>query len=239
MSILIETLSGGAAELGISLSGKQLEQCENFYRLLVETNKSLNLTAIIDEREAAIKHFIDSLTCLKVMPLKKGTSLLDVGAGAGFPGIPLLICCPGIKITMIEAAAKKVNFLKQAIKELRLENIEAVHARAEDFGRDKNHREKYDVVVSRAVAALAVLAEYCLPPLRVGGLFVAMKGPKLQEEIKAAENALVLLGGEIRKIVAVKLPFTGDERKLVLIGKIRVTAEIYPRRAGIPTKNPL
>lgn len=239
MSILIETLSGGASELGISLTGKQLEQCESFYRLLVETNKSLNLTAIVDERDAAIKHFIDSLTCLKVMPLKKGTSLLDVGAGAGFPGIPLLICCPGIKITMIEAAAKKVKFLKLAIKELRLENIEAFHARAEDFGRDKNHREKYDVVVSRAVAALAVLAEYCLPPLRVGGLFVAMKGPKLQEEIKAAENALVLLGGEIRKTVAVKLPFTGDERKLVLIGKTKATAEIYPRRAGVPTKNPL
>jgi 16S rRNA (guanine527-N7)-methyltransferase len=239
MSILIETLSGGAAELGISLTVKQLEQCESFYRLLVETNKNLNLTAIVDEKEAAIKHFIDSLTCLKVIPLKKGTRLLDVGAGAGFPGIPLLICCPGLKITMIEAAAKKVNFLKQAIKDLRLENIEAVHARAEDFGRDKNHREKYDVVVSRAVAALAVLAEYCLPPLRVGGVFVAMKGPKLQEEAEAAENALVVLGGEIRKIVAVKLPFTGDERKLVLVDKIKVTAEIYPRRAGIPTKNPL
>ena len=239
MSVLIETISGAAAELGISLTVKQLEQCEKFYRLLVETNKNLNLTAIVDEKDAAIKHFIDSLTCLKVMPLEKGTRLLDVGAGAGFPGIPLLICCPGLNITMIEAAAKKVSFLKQVIKELRLENIEAVHVRAEDFGRNKNHREKYDVVVSRAVASLAVLAEYCLPPLMVGGVFVAMKGPKLQEEIKAAENALVVLGGEIRKVVAVKLPFTGDERELVLIGKIKATPETYPRRAGVPAKNPL
>jgi 16S rRNA (guanine527-N7)-methyltransferase len=239
MSVLIETLSGGAAELGISLTEKQLEQFEKFYHLLVETNKNLNLTAIVDEKDAAIKHFIDSLTCLHIMPLKRGTRILDVGAGAGFPGIPLLICCPGLNITMIEAAAKKVSFLKQAIKDLRLENIEAVHARAEDFGRNRNHREKYDVVVSRAVAALAVLAEYCLPPLRVGGVFVAMKGPKLQEEIKAAEKALVVLGGEIRKIVAVKLPFTGDERKLVLIGKIKATPGTYPRRAGVPAKNPL
>jgi 16S rRNA (guanine527-N7)-methyltransferase len=239
MSVLIETLSGGAAELGIKLTEKQLAQFEKFYRLLVETNKNLNLTAIVDEKDAAIKHFIDSLTCMHIMPLKKGTRLLDVGAGAGFPGIPLLICCPGLNITMIEAAAKKVNFLKQVIKELRLENIEAVHARAEDFGRNKNHREKYDVVVSRAVAALAVLAEYCLPLLRVGGIFVAMKGPKLQEEINAAENALIVLGGEIRKTAAIILPYTGDERNLVLIGKIKATPEIYPRRAGVPAKNPL
>ena len=239
MSVLIETMSAAAAELGISLTVKQLEKCEKFYRLLVETNKNLNLTAIVDEKDAAIKHFIDSLTCLKVMPIEKGTRLLDVGAGAGFPGIPLLICCPGLNITMIEAAAKKVSFLKQAIKDLRLENIEAVHARAEDFGRNRNHREKYDVVVSRAVAPLAVLAEYCLPPLMVRGVFVAMKGPKLQEEIKAAENALVVLGGEIRKVVAVKLPLTGDERRLVLIGKIKATPEKYPRRAGVPAKNPI
>jgi len=239
MSVLIETLSSGAAELGINLTETQLALFEKHYQLMIEANKSFNLTAIIDEKEAALKHFIDSLTCLRAVSLKKGAMILDVGAGAGFPGIPLKICRPDLYITMIEAAEKKANFLKNVINELRLENIEAVHARAEDFGRNINSREKYDVVVSRAVAALAVLAEYCLPPLRAGGVFLAMKGPNIQEEIKAAGKALAVLGGVVKKVVEIQLPRTGDRRKLVVIGKIKATPALYPRRAGIPAKKPL
>ena len=239
MSILIETLSSGAAELGINLTKIQLAMFEKHYQMMVEANKSFNLTAILDEREAALKHFVDSLTCLRAVAIKKGALILDVGAGAGFPGIPLKICRPDLNITMIEAAEKKANFLKNVINELKLDNIEALHARAEDFGRNKNGRGKYDVVVSRAVAALAVLAEYCLPPLRAGGVFLAMKGPNIQEEIKAAESALAVLGGVLKKTVDIQLPLTGDRRKLVVIGKIKVTPAIYPRRAGIPAKNPL
>jgi 16S rRNA (guanine527-N7)-methyltransferase len=239
MSILIETLSSGAAELGINLTETQLALFEKHYRMMIETNKSFNLTAITDEKEAALKHFVDSLTCLNVLPPQKDIRILDVGSGAGFPGIPLAICRPGLNITMIEAAEKKANFLKKTIEALKLENIEAVHARAEDFGRNKNNREKYDVVVSRAVAALAVLVEYCLPPLRVGGIFVAMKGPNIHVEIKAAEKALTALGGAIKKTVAIQMPFTGDERKLILISKIKASPATFPRRAGMPAKKPL
>jgi 16S rRNA (guanine527-N7)-methyltransferase len=239
MSVLIETLSSGAAELGINLTAAQLALFEKHYQLMAEANKNFNLTAIIDEKEAALKHYIDSLTCLRAVSLKKGARILDVGSGAGFPGIPLKICRPDLNITMLEAAEKKANFIKNVIYELKLEGIEAVHTRAEDFGRNKNGRGKYDVVVSRAVAVLAVLAEYCLPPLRAGGVFIAMKGPNIQGEIKAAENALAVLGGVFKKTVDIQLPLLGDRRKLVVIGKIKATPAIYPRRAGIPAKNPL
>jgi 16S rRNA (guanine527-N7)-methyltransferase len=239
MSVLRETLAVGAAEMGIKLTAGQMDRFEKFYHLVIETNKSFNLTAILDEKEFAIKHFIDSLTCLKVVAVEKGAMVLDVGAGAGFPGIPLVICRPDLALTILESTEKRVKFLKLAISGLELKNIEAVQARAEDFGRKNIFREKYDLVVSRAVAPLAVLAEYCLPPLRQGGVFIAMKGPKTAEEIKAAENALAVLGGVVKETVGIKLPCTGDERNLVLIGKVKATPDAYPRRAGVPAKKPL
>lgn len=239
MSILRETLSGGAAELGIKLGQDQLDLFEAFYQMVIITNKNFNLTAIIDEKEFAVKHLIDSLTCLQAVSLKKGAGVLDVGTGAGFPGIPLVICRPDLVLTMVEATEKKVKFLKKVILGLDLQDVKAVHARAEDFGRKINFSEKYDVVVSRALAPLAVLAEYCLPPLRTGGIFIAMKGPYVKEEIKTAQNALTILGGVVQKTVDIKLPCLGDERKLVVISKVKATPDAYPRRAGIPAKKPL
>lgn len=239
MSVLREILSGGAATEGLKLDEKQLDQFDKFFQMVIETNKSFNLTAIIDEEEFAVKHLIDSLTCLKAVDIKKGARVLDVGAGAGFPGIPLVICRPDLHLTMLESTEKRVKFLNMAISGLALKNVEALHGRAEDFGRKKIFRASYDVVVSRAVAPLAVLAEYCLPPLREGGVFIAMKGPKTQDEIKSAENALFILGGVVKGIVEIQLPYTGDERKLVVISKIKATPDAYPRRAGIPAKKPL
>ena len=239
MSVLRETLSGGAAELGIKLAQDQLDLFEEFYQLVIETNKSINLTAITDEKEFAIKHLVDSLTCLHAVSIKKGAAVLDVGAGAGFPGIPLAIYRPDLVLTMVEATGKRAKFLKKVISGMGLQGVEAVHARAEDFSRKIIFREKYDLVVSRAVAPLAVLAEYCLPPLRKRGIFIAMKGPHVKEEINTAQNALAILGGIIKEIIKIELPCLGDIRKLVVINKIKATPDAYPRRAGIPARKPL
>ncbi|MDD4767923.1 MAG: 16S rRNA (guanine(527)-N(7))-methyltransferase RsmG [Desulfotomaculaceae bacterium] len=239
MGVLRETLDGGAAELGIKIEQDQLDLFEEFYQMVIVTNKNINLTTIIDEKEFAIKHLIDSLTCLQAVYIKRGAGVLDVGAGAGFPGIPLVICRPDLVLTMIEATEKRVKFLKKVISGLGLKDVEAVHTRAENFGRKKNLREKYDLVVSRAVAPLAVLAEYCLPPLRTRGVFIAMKGLHVKEEIKTAQNALDILGGVVKETVNIKLPGLGDERNLVVISKAKATPDAYPRRAGIPAKKPL
>lgn len=234
-----KTLFGGAIELGITLESDQLVLLEKYYRLVIETNKSINLTAITDEREFIVKHLIDSLTCLYAIYIKKGARVLDVGTGAGFPGIPLAVGRPDLLLTMVEATEKKVRFLEEVVQELALRNVKILHTRAEDFGRKKAYREKYDIVVSRAVAPLAVLAEYCLPPLRTNGVFISMKGPNTKEEVVAAQNALAVLGGVIKDTIVIRLPYLGDERKLIIISKVRSTPDTYPRRAGIPAKKPL
>lgn len=239
MSVLIDVLASGASEIGIELSEKQLKQFEKYYLMIVNTNKSLNLTSIVEEKDFAVKHFIDSLTCLKAVIFDNQMSLLDVGSGAGFPGIPIKICRPDLRVTLIDSLEKRVNFLNEAISGLDMDHIEAVHARVEDMGRNKDYREKYDRVVARAVANLGVLAEYCLPPLKVGGIFLAMKGPKLEEEIIKSQKAVTILGGVVESTLALHLPFSGDERNLVLIRKITLSPEKYPRRAGVPTKKPL
>ncbi len=239
MSILTDTLSAGAAELGIELSEKELQQFEKYYLMIVQTNKKINLTAIVEEKDVAVKHFIDALTCLKAAPFGRNMSILDVGSGAGLPGIPIKICRPDLKVTLADSLDKRVNFLKEAIKGLGLEQIEAFHTRIEDLVRNKDYRGKYDRVLARAVANLGVLAEYCLPPLKEDGLFIAMKGPRTEEEIKRAEKAIAVLGGALEKTVNLSLPLTGEERSIVLIRKIKSSPAKYPRRAGIPTKNPL
>ncbi|BAF61096.1 MAG: 16S rRNA (guanine(527)-N(7))-methyltransferase RsmG [Pelotomaculum sp.] len=239
MSVLAETIKEGAREMGIVITEKQVRQFEEYYSLIIERNKSLNLTAITGEREVAVKHFLDSLTCLKAVPLEDGTSLMDVGTGAGFPGIPLKICRPSVRVKLVESAEKKAVFLREAIGRLGLEMAEAIWARAEDVGKDPDHREKYGCVVARAVAELAVLAEYCLPAAGVGGCFLAMKGPKAEEEAVRAKDAIKILGGRLEEIINLKLPFTGDRRSLVVIRKIGETPEKYPRRPGVPQKRPL
>jgi len=232
-------LNAAAGDLDLELTGGQLEQFEKFYALLVEVNKSFNLTAITDEREVAIKHFLDSLTCQATVRLNNGLRIVDIGTGAGFPGIPLKIYRPGIILTLVESLEKRVKFLKDVVEALGLSETRVIHARAEDFCRDGEHREQYDLVVARAVACLPVLAEYCLPAVKVGGLFVAMKGPKVEDETKAAKNALSILEGALENVIKLRLPLLGDERNLVMVRKISSSPAKYPRRAGMPQKKPL
>lgn len=239
MDNLITTLQDGAKEIGIELSTIQLEQFQMYYHYLIEENKKINLTSIVDPQEVAIKHFIDSITCLTETGIKPPFNILDIGSGAGFPGIVLKILYPEILLTLIDSLQKRIEFLNNLALRIKLNDVKALHGRAEEFGQNINHREKYTYVVSRAVANLAVLAEFCLPLTQVGGSFIAMKGSKAQEEIKSAENAINILGGKIEEIHILKLPILGDERTILKINKVSPTPEKYPRRPGIPVKKPL
>lgn len=216
------------------------EQIENFYKymnLLLEWNQKINLTAITDEREIIIKHFLDSLTIAKYIDSEN--SLADIGTGAGFPGIPIKIYKPDIKITLVDSLNKRINFLDEVIKDLKLNDIETVHSRAEDLGRNKNYREMFDVVTSRAVANMSVLSEYLLPLVKVGGKCICMKGSEIEEELQNSKYAIKLLGGEIEKVDTFELSDEHLKRNIILIKKIKNTANVYPRKAGIPVKKPL
>lgn len=230
-------LSESAAQAGFELSALQLEQFEKYYEMLVETNKVMNLTALTEPQDVAVKHFVDSL--MAYADYFPGKVLADVGTGAGFPGIPLKIYCPSLKVVLIDSLAKRLNFLQRVIAELGLKDIECVHLRAEDAGKNPAHREKYDIVTARAVARLSVLSEYCLPLVKVGGVFVALKGAKYQEEIAAAGKALSVLGGKLIEAKKVELPGLNDGRAVVTIKKVKASPKAYPRKAGLPDKNPL
>ncbi|MBX4198087.1 16S rRNA (guanine(527)-N(7))-methyltransferase RsmG [Candidatus Parcubacteria bacterium] len=225
-----------AHTLGISLTKAQIKVFETYYNDLEAWNKNVNLTNITGEENVVIKHFLDSLTVAIVLAANTHM-LLDIGSGAGFPGIPVKIVRPEIKITLLEAVAKKVSFLEYCIAKLKLHDIQAVHGRAEDFGHDPKYREQYDVVTARAVAHLSILIEYALPFLRVGGLCIAQKMNN-PEEITEAKDALEILGGKIKKIVPITISGL-QGRCLVLIEKMRATDEKYPRRPGLPSKRPL
>lgn len=228
--------------LGIALDERQLEQFYRYYKRLIETNKVMNLTAITEEHEVVTKHFVDSLSLVYVISgwnEGKAYSVIDVGTGAGFPGIPLKIAFPEVKVTLLDSLNKRVNFLREVCVELGLSGVEAVHGRAEDFGRAEEYREKFDYGVSRAVANLAVLCEYCLPFVRVGGRFIAYKSGEVEEEIKGAEHAIDVLGGKVEKVFSFELPGTEMKRSFVVIRKERRTAKKYPRKAGVPGKEPL
>lgn len=230
-------LAESAAQAGYELSALQLEQFEKYYEMLVETNKVMNLTALTEPQDVAVKHFVDSL--MAYADYFPGKVLADVGTGAGFPGIPLKIYCPSLKVVLIDSLAKRLNFLQRVIAELGLKDIECVHLRAEDAGKNPAHREKYDIVTARAVARLSVLSEYCLPLVKVGGVFVALKGAKYQEEIAAAGKALSVLGGKLIEAKKVELPGLNDGRAVVTIKKVKASPKAYPRKAGLPDKNPL
>lgn len=229
-------------ELHITLLDSQVEKFLIYYEMLIEKNRVVNLTAITDFDEVFKKHFIDSLSLVKACDLNHNDteiSMIDIGTGAGFPGIPLKIAFPNLKITLMDSLNKRVDFLNDVIDTLELNQINAIHGRAEDYAKPEHLREKYDLCVSRAVANLSVLAEYCLPYVKVGGKFISYKSEKVTEEINDAEYAIGILGGKIEEQIAFKLPDSDIYRNLVIIEKVSETPLKYPRKAGTANKKPL
>ena len=228
-------------EQGIALSGNQLDAFSSFYDLIIEKNKVMNLTAITEAKEVVTKHFIDSLSIIQVISDINSFEyhLIDVGTGGGFPGIPLKIAFPKLKITLFDSLQKRIFFLQEVIDSLGLTGIDAIHGRAEDFGRDPSYREKYDLCVSRAVANLSTLSEYCLPFVKCGGKFISYKTDSIDEELSAASGAIRLLGGGDPDIIKYDLYSTDAIRSLLVIDKVDPTPKKYPRKAPLPKKSPL
>ena len=224
---------------GFSLSSQQENSFAKYETELLSWNEKFNLTAIRDAEGIQIKHFLDSLSCLLVMKNLKNERIIDIGTGAGFPGIPLKIACPEIKLTLVESVGKKAGFCQHMIDTLHLDNVEILNIRAEEAGRLSHHRAQYDWAVARSVASLPILAEYLIPLLKNGGHMLAQKGESAHAEAQVSENAFKLLGGELQNIIKVTLPGVVEERFLVVIKKIAATAVIYPRAVGVPAKKPL
>jgi len=225
----------------LSLSDKQMNQFYQYYELLIKWNEVMNLTAITDMDQVVTKHFVDSLSLIKAVPDlgEKSYKIMDLGTGAGFPGIPLKIAFPNLKLTLLDSLNKRIRFLEEVIGQLGLTDIEPIHGRAEDFGRNKDYREKYDLCVSRAVANMSTLSEYCMPFVKTDGYFIPYKSGKIEEELKQAKGAVKLLGGKIEDVISFQLPKTEAERTLVKIRKIENLSKKYPRKAGLPSKEPL
>ena len=229
----------GAAELGIALTPEQERLFDKYYQLVRKKNSGFNLTAILEEKEFALKHCVDSLSCLLAASFNGTPRVIDVGAGAGMPGIPVKITRSGIRLTLVESSLKKTAFLEEAVRELGLAETKVLRGRAEELAHQADLREQFDYVLSRALAPLPVLLEYCLGFVRPGGLLVALKGPAAVQEEADSAKALFLLGGVIREIKEIALPFLGDRRRLVIVVKTAATPPKYPRRTGIPAKRPL
>lgn len=235
----------------ITLTDEQLGQFENYYELLVEWNSFMNLTAIIDFEEVIVKHFLDSISLVKALDIKdKNIRMIDIGTGAGFPGIPLKIVFPSLSVVLLDSLEKRIRFLNEVINKLAFANISAVHGRAEDFAKLTDYRESFDICVSRAVANLSTLSEYCIPFVKIGGCFVSYKSENLiktsvklksgeMNEMEAAKKAISLLGGKVRNQVEFYLPNTDIYRNLVVIDKIKTTPKKFPRKAGLPSREPL
>ena len=227
----------GLVNLKLELNEKQIEQFLKYYEMLIEKNKVMNLTAITEYDEVIEKHFLDSISLCQVYDLSKPVKILDMGTGAGFPGIPLKIAFPEVEITLADSLNKRIKFLDEVVAELGLEKVTTVHARAEELARNKDHRESYDLVVSRAVANLSTLGEYCIPFVKMGGSFVSYKSGEVDEEVNAAGKAIKILGGQIKDVY--KFDLSDQKRSFVTIEKIKTTPKTYPRKAGTPSKEPL
>ncbi|OLO42142.1 16S rRNA (guanine(527)-N(7))-methyltransferase RsmG [Alkalihalophilus pseudofirmus] len=224
---------------GISLSPTQLEQFNIYYHTLVEWNEKMNLTAITEENEVYLKHFYDSISAAFFHDFSKSAKIIDVGAGAGFPSIPLKICFPHLHVSIVDSLNKRIGFLNHLAESLNLNNVSFYHDRAELFGKNKDHREKYDIVMARAVARMPVLSELCLPLAKVNGTFIAMKGSGANEEVKEGKKAISLLGGKIIKDERFILPIEESERHIIIVEKFKSTPNKYPRKPGTPNKQPI
>ena len=239
MAYDLTILEEGCKELGITLDENQKKQFTDFYEYLVEKNKVMNLTGITEFQEVLIKHFLDSLACVKAVDMSRIKRIMDIGTGAGFPGVPLKIAFPHLEACLLDSLKKRVNFLEETFQMLKLENITAIHGRAEEYAKNKQYRETYDLCVSRAVSNLATLSEYCLPYVKTGGYFISYKSGTVQEEVEQVQKAVKILGGKIQDVVYFQLPDSEIQRSLVVIEKIKATPGRYPRKAGTPLKEPL
>ena len=234
-----ELLVNGARELGVELSEKQVEQFMMYKELLQEWNEKMNLTAITEDVEVITKHFLDCMTVNNALDMSEKKTVIDIGTGAGFPGLVIKIAFPHLKVTLVDSLKKRLTFLETVINELGLKDVTCVHSRAEDLGKNKAYREHFDICASRAVANLAVLSEYTLPFVKVGGYLIALKGQKLDEELEQGKKAVQILGGQLDEVVHTGVPFTDLDHKIAKIKKVKTTAAKYPRKAGEPTKAPL
>lgn len=234
-----EQFSQLLSQNGIQLSPLQLEQYENYFETLVEWNEKMNLTAITDKEEVYLKHFFDSISAGFYFDFNRELHICDVGAGAGFPSIPIKIAFPKIHVTIVDSLNKRIHFLENLASELQLENVRFIHDRAETFGQSPEHREAYDVVTARAVARMSVLSELCLPLVKVGGTFIAMKGASGEEELHNSKKAISALGGVLKDSYSFSLPYEESERNIFLIQKEKKTPKKYPRKPGTPNRNPI
>lgn len=232
-------LQQAANDFGLTLTEQQLAQFVRYYELLIEWNEKMNLTALTTPQEVAVKHMIDSLTAYRPELFPAGARVIDVGTGAGFPGLPLKIFCPQIELTLMDSLQKRLRFLEAVVQELGLTGVQCVHARAEEGARNKKYREQFDVAVSRAVARLPILCEYCLPFVRRGGYLLALKGAQYADEAAEAAQAIKALGGDEPQLRPVQLPGLADSRAIIEIHKTRPTPRTYPRKAGTPSKQPI
>ena len=235
--IFFEKIQEKSKDLGVRFSVKQTEQFFEYMNLLIEWNEKMNLTAITEPDEIILKHFIDSITILR--ELEDGSKLVDVGTGAGFPGIPLSIMNPTLKITLVDSLNKRLIFLQEVVNRLKLENIEIIHARAEEFGQNRKYREKFVISTSRAVANLSTLSEYLIPLVKVGGKVISMKASDAKQEINEAKKAIEVLGGTVEKVDEFNLPQSDIGRTVIIIRKNKITPNKYPRKPGTPSKEPI
>ena len=239
MNYNLEKFKNGLQQLHIELSEKQMEQFLQYYEMLIEKNKVMNLTAITEFDEVVEKHFLDSVSLTQQLDLHQSLKVLDLGTGAGFPGIPLKIVFPELEITLMDSLNKRVLFLQDVISSLQLQNIEAVHGRAEEAAKNKKYRESFDICVSRAVANISTLSEYCLPFVKIGGSFISYKSSTIEDELKDGKKGIAILGGKVKDVYKFTLPDSELQRSFVIIEKEKKTPKAYPRKAGTPSKDPL